>query len=419
MGFFEMHRNIQIRILTSFLTRIVGSMVFPFMAIYFSSKVGGVLAGGLLLFNTIVSLVISLYGGYIADRVGRKKVLVIGQGLMTLSYIFMAVANSPFLDSVWLTFVMMTLNSVANGLTNPAADAMLVDVSTPENRKVMYSISYWSANLSIMIGAQLGGLLFKTHRFELFLSLTVVSILTFILVTFVMVEAYEVKKVTEKRNVLYDVVLNYRTVMQNKAFMIFILATTFAMSTEFQLNNYIGVRLENEFGSRVVSLFGLNDIPVDGLRMLSFITTENTLLVVCFTLFVTKFIKRFRDDYMLYIGVALYVSGFAITSVSNSMTILLIAALIFTTGELMYVPIRQSLMADTMDENARSSYMAVNGLSFQFAKISGSLGVSLGAIIGSYGMFIVILLLGVISFFLFRKSLALFYKAGVIKDPAA
>ena len=45
---------------------------------------------------------------------------------------------------------------------NPATEAMLIDVSTPENRKVMYSINYWAINLSIAIGAIFGGYYLKT-----------------------------------------------------------------------------------------------------------------------------------------------------------------------------------------------------------------------------------------------------------------
>ncbi len=73
MGFWSMHRNIKIRIITSFLTRTVSTMIFPFMAIYFSVKLGSAIAGALLLINVIASLVIGLYGGYVGDRLGRKK----------------------------------------------------------------------------------------------------------------------------------------------------------------------------------------------------------------------------------------------------------------------------------------------------------------------------------------------------------
>lgn len=48
-------------------------MIFPFMAIYFSIKLGSAVAGALLLINVIASLVIGLYGGYVGDRLGVKR----------------------------------------------------------------------------------------------------------------------------------------------------------------------------------------------------------------------------------------------------------------------------------------------------------------------------------------------------------
>ncbi len=36
--------------------------------------------------------------------------------------------------------------------------------------------------------------------------------------------------------------------------------------------------------------------------------------------------------------------------------------------EMMYVPVRQSIMADMVPNEARGSYMAINGMVFQVAK---------------------------------------------------
>lgn len=71
--FKDLHRNIKIRIYTSFLSRVVGSMVFPFMAIYFAKELNVVYAGILLLIQVIVQFIAGLYGGYLADSMGRKN----------------------------------------------------------------------------------------------------------------------------------------------------------------------------------------------------------------------------------------------------------------------------------------------------------------------------------------------------------
>lgn len=73
MSLFELHPNIRIRIVTSFLTKLVGNMIFPFMAIYFSAKMGLALTGFLLSLTLLTQILLGFYGGYLADRWGRKK----------------------------------------------------------------------------------------------------------------------------------------------------------------------------------------------------------------------------------------------------------------------------------------------------------------------------------------------------------
>lgn len=405
MGFWSMHRNIKIRIITSFLTRTVSTMIFPFMAIYFSIKLGSAIAGALLLINVIASLVIGLYGGYVGDRLGRKKVMIIGQSIQAISIACMGIANSDYVDSPWLTFVFMLVNSLGSGLMNPATEAMLIDVSTPENRKVMYSINYWAINLSIAIGAIFGGLLFENYRLQLFIGLTVIAVITLYVMAVYMEEVYVARKVVEKKNVLKDMADSYKVVMKDRTFLIFCAASICTLSLEFQINNYLGVRLQQEFET-VHFLFG-NGFTFDltGIRMLSWISAENTILVVLCSALLIKMLKSFNDLKILYVGLFIYTIGFTILGTSNSLWILLIAGLFQTVGEMMYVPVRQSIMADMVPNEARGSYMAINGMVFQVAKMNGALGVMLGSFLASWGMSVLYFIVGMSSILLFMKAI--------------
>ncbi|MGD2276351.1 MDR family MFS transporter [Bacillus wiedmannii] len=405
MGFWSMHRNIKIRIITSFLTRTVSTMIFPFMAIYFSIKLGSAIAGALLLINVIASLVIGLYGGYVGDRLGRKKVMIIGQSIQVISIACMGVANSDYVDSPWLTFVFMLVNSLGSGLMNPATEAMLIDVSTPENRKVMYSINYWAINLSIAIGVIFGGLLFENYRLQLFIGLTVIAVITLYVMAVYMEEVYVARKIVEKKNVLKDMADSYKAVMKDRTFLIFCAASICTLSLEFQINNYLGVRLQQEFET-VHFLFG-NGFTFDltGIRMLSWISAENTILVVLCSALLIKMLKSFNDLKILYVGLFIYTIGFTILGTSNNLWILLIAGLFQTVGEMMYVPVRQSIMADMVPNEARGSYMAINGMVFQVAKMNGALGVMLGSFLASGGMSALYFIVGMSSILLFMKAI--------------
>lgn len=405
MGFWSMHRNIKIRIITSFLTRTVSTMIFPFMAIYFSLKLGSAIAGALLLINVIASLVIGLYGGYVGDRLGRKKVMIIGQSIQVISIACMGIANSDYIDSPWLTFIFMLVNSLGSGLMNPATEAMLIDVSTPENRKVMYSINYWAINLSIAIGAIFGGLLFENYRLQLFIGLTVIAVITLYVMAVYMEEVYVARKTVEKKNVLKDMADSYKVVMKDRAFLIFCAASICTLSLEFQVNNYLGVRLQQEF--ETVHFFFGNGVTFDltGIRMMSWISAENTILVVLCSALLIKMLKSFNDLKNLYVGLFIYTIGFTILGTSNSLWILLIAGLFQTVGEMMYVPVRQSIMADMVPNEARGSYMAINGMVFQVAKMNGALGVMLGSFLASWGMSVLYFIVGMSSILLFMKAI--------------
>lgn len=136
--FRELHPNIRARILIQFLSKIIGSMIFPFLAIYFTMEINSSVAGVLLLINVFVQFVAGIYGGHLADVIGRRKLMITGEVLKVFAFLGMVLCNSPFFHSPWITFAMLLIIGVAQGLVNPAGEAMLIDVSTPENRAFMY-----------------------------------------------------------------------------------------------------------------------------------------------------------------------------------------------------------------------------------------------------------------------------------------
>jgi hypothetical protein len=71
----------------------------------------------------------------------------------------------------------------------------------------------------------------------------------------------------------------------------------------------------------------------------------------------------------------------------------------------MSTEVRQSKMADIIEDEARGAYMAINGLVFQAAKIIGALGIIIGNLIGGFEMALGYLVLGIASILLFKQVL--------------
>ncbi|CAJ1315230.1 MDR family MFS transporter [Paenibacillus nuruki] len=413
MEFLQLHRTIQLRILTTFITRLTGTMIFPFMAIYFAGYLGAGIAGILLFSSLIVQLIASLYGGYLADRWGRKKVMVWGEGIQCIAFLGMMLANSPYWQSAWFTFAMVIIHSLCNGLIIPASDAMLIDVSTPETRTLMYSINYWSINLAITFGALIGGAMFSSHRMALFGLLAITGLIIWLITIFLITETYVPQTHVQQKNHIQQIkqwniissgkliIRNYHQVWKDRLFILFVLGNMLLLSTEFHLTQYIGVRLQNEFVPQTIMIWGNGQLELNGIKILSMIQIENTVGIVLLSLFLAGVIRRSkRQISWMNVAVLIYITGFAVMAFSNTLWILAGAMLLATVGELIHVPIRQSLLAQIINDQSRSSYMAVHGMGTQGARAIAALGITLGVWIPSYGMSILIAMVGLIGFLL-------------------
>jgi MFS transporter, DHA1 family, multidrug resistance protein B len=402
MNILKFHKNIKIRMAESFLGSTIGGMIFPFMAIYLSHHFGTKTAGLLLLVNVCIGIVINFFGGYFSDQFGRKKVIVIAETLRFLAFFTMMICNSPWLSSPLITFFMMTVNSICWGLAGPANQAMLIDVSKPEERKLMYTIMYWANNLSIALGGIAGGFLFKQYLFELLVSLSIAALVTWILITFFIDESYTPVKTTEKSMSLHarTLISGYRQVFRDKIFILYVLAGLLVLSMEFQLTNYISIRLASEMTQQ--RLLGWT---FGGIEMTGFLRTENTILVVVTALFATKLVEKFQDKHTLIFSCIIFVAGYAFISYSNNIWILFIAMFAATVAEVLRVPVQQNYMAYMPPEDMRSSYMAVAGLTFNLAMLICSVTVTLSAFLSSFNTSIFITSIGIIGILLYYRIL--------------
>lgn len=382
MNFFQFHRTIKIRIVESFLTSAITSMIFPFMAIYLSENFGLKTAGLLLMINVGMGIVMNFFSGYFADSFGRKKLIVFAESLRFLAFATMMICNSPWYSNPTITFCMMTVNAICWGLSGPATSAMLIDVSKPEQRKSMYTIMYWASNLALAFGGIMGGILFRDYLFELFVALTIATAVAWILITFFIQETYVPKK-TEKKSPFKHVgnlFSNYSTVFRDKVFILYTFAGILVVSMEFQLAYYISIRLEEIFPKQ--DLFGWT---VGGLEIIGLLRSENTILVVILMLFAGALASKWKDRHVLVGSCLLFVTGYAIISYTDNMWLLIIAMAAASFAEVVRVPVQQNYLAHLPPEESRSSYLAVDALTYNLSLLISSVTVTLSAFLPAIG----------------------------------
>ncbi|MGO4730714.1 MDR family MFS transporter [Paenibacillus sp. 2KB_22] len=418
MKYADLHPNIRIRIITDFFTDLTQKSIIPFMAIYLSIQIGAGVAGLLLTVNIVASMIVGLWAGYWSDRIGRKKLMVIAQTLQVVALLCLAIANSPWMDSIIVTCLMFLFSSLSSGITVPIANAMIVDVSSEHERHYVYGLQYWTTNVAVTFGALMGGLFFESFRFLLFSLVCLESIATLFILIFIIRETMD-KHVMGRADQSNDpgpsttpmqadapiqrnILKTYWAVFQDKRFMVFFTATVLAVSLEFQLDKYIAVRLKSEFTAQ---LFGSD---ISGLRMFSLIMIINTVLVALVAIPFSRWMGRFQFRSIMTAGMCLYTAGFAVLAFSNWAWLLISSAILLTIGELMYAPVRQVMLAGIIPDSDRAAYMAVDGLSYNVAALLGSIGLTIGAFLPSYVMAVLYVLMGFWALIFFRM---LFRKA--------
>ncbi|WP_049981250.1 MFS transporter [Halolamina rubra] len=160
------------------LLNVFGSgLVYPFATIHFHLEIGIALSlvGLGLLVKNVSTAVATTVGGYLADRIGRKPVMVAamaGNAVTLAGYAFVpaiAAAIDP-LDPAGAFIAVSALAGATNGLYTPAGQAYIADLTDGAERDRAYSLLKVGNNVGFGTGFVVGGLLYEWAEVTVFLA---------------------------------------------------------------------------------------------------------------------------------------------------------------------------------------------------------------------------------------------------------
>ncbi len=358
----EIPKPIKVRLITSFFNRAVSFSIMPFMALLFVKAFNEVIAGAFLIAMVFVSFITNLLGGYLADRFSRKRLLVTTSALTALTFITMAISLT--LDWMLLFMVIYAVFSVTSNLGRPAMGAIIIDATTKENRQAVYALDYWLINLSIAIGTALGGWLYVSNQLLLLWILSFTSSVLPIAYYLFLDDTPRTWQRQKLRGVITDIFTSYQLAWRDRPFVKVVFGSMCILAAEFSMGSYVAVRLADSF--EPLSFTGWS---INGVRMMSIINIENTLLVVTLTFIVQRLAKRLSPRRTLAAGLMLYTIGYVVVTSANSMTALMVFIFIATIGELLYSPVLNTQKANMMPADQRGAYSAFAGTSFAGADL--------------------------------------------------
>jgi len=387
--FFRLHRNVRLRIGVGFVQRFLDVMLVPLMVIHFSRLYGVATAGLLTVVIAAATIACTFVGGHLADVYGRRPALLIGEVGASVAFVGLALANSPLWTSGFASYWCYLFTACLAAIARPANDAMLIDVSTPDTRTMIYTINYWSINVAFVGGALVGGFLYGGYFLHLLVAAAVLSCGVAGVTWYAITETAPTLAVagSSASRGPRSMLDGYLAVLRDSLFARLFLAALCGTGIEVQIAYYVGVRLSREFDPQRLWDIGSWQLTVDGVSMLGILRAINTFLVVCLALLVGRmFGGALSDRQRLSGGLAVFTAGYMVLAVSNDPWLLIAATVAFTVGELMDIPVRQALLADVVRPEARTKYMAVYYMHYRLAMVLGSVCVSLGAVVSPLTM---------------------------------
>lgn len=331
----------------TFIDHLGGALLYPFFALYITSKfgVGMTQVGVLFAVFTLSNFFGSMLGGALTDRMGRKGMLIFSLISTSFSSVLMGLVTS--LSQFFLLALVVGAFTEAGG---PARQAMVADLLPEEKRAQGYGIIRVAFNLSAAIGPAIGGFIAGYSYLFLFIADAVISLFSAVLVWRTLPETKPAPEAGALQESMGQTFRGYGIVLRDSLFMLFLGASILTGFTYMNLNTTLGVYLRDFQG-----------IPESGYGLL---LSLNAAMVVVLQFPITRRIEGYPPMLILALGAGLYGIGFGMYGFIASYALFMLAMVVLTVGEMVIAPVGQAVVARFAPADMRGRYMAIFGFSF-------------------------------------------------------
>ena len=350
----EYPRAFWILVGSSFIDRLGSTLIFPFFALYITQKfsVGMTQAGILLAIFSVSGLAGSMAGGALADRFGRRGIVLFGLTISALSSVAMGLV-----DQLGLFYILAIFVGLLSDVGGPARQAMIADLLPSEQRTEGFGILRVVGNLAWIFGPTIGGFLAARSYLMLFILDAISSMITAAIVYRMIPETLPDSASDEEAGDLLSTLRGYGQVARDSLFLQFVLASMLMTLVYIQMYSTLSVYLRDVHG-----------LPTQGFGAL---LSMNAGLVVIAQFWITRRVSRRPPLLMLALGSGFYLVGFLAYGFVSGFVLFAIAMLFITVGEMVVMPVSQALAARFAPEDKRARYLAFFGLSWAIPSMIG------------------------------------------------
>ncbi|MEW4427637.1 MFS transporter [Paenibacillus pabuli] len=327
--------------------RMATSMSIPFLSIYLTQQMGAspTQTGIIVAVSALVGVFASFYGGYISDRIGRKKVLFMSVFGWALVFIGFALS-----DEIWLFFIMNALNGICRALFEPTSRALLSDITPPSSKLLVFNLRYAAINLGVVFGPLLGlylGLSDSNLSFlvagGVYIAYGILLIVQFIL--------HPLKQDGQSTGTTEPIRLKqaFRITSGDPVFMFVLIGTIFCV---------LGY---GHFSSTLPQFMAINPNMTDGAKWFGYMLSLNAVVVLAVQFPVVRIASRFPPVVPLITGNIMVSVSLLLFGLAQSPWMLVAAVVIFTVGEVLMFTLMDVLVDRIAKPELKGTYFGMIG----------------------------------------------------------
>ncbi|WP_062354844.1 MDR family MFS transporter [Bacillus kwashiorkori] len=359
-----------------------GSFLWPLNTIYLHGELGKslTLAGFVLMLNSAASIIGNLYGGYLFDKIGGYRSVMLGIIITLASLIGLTFWHG------WPHYpIFLTIIGFGSGLVNPAMYAFAGSVWKEGGRRA-FNAMYVAANIGVAIGSALAGYVAHISFNLIFIANTSLYIVFFFIAFF----GYR----NLADNPIGPTVIQQQTPKKyekNKKK----LTALLILSIGYALCWLAYVQWQTTIATYT------QELKIT-LEQYSLLWTVNGALIVLAQPLMSKFIQKFAKTLkiQIIIGLCIFIIAFSVASVSTVFLGFVTGMVIMTIGEMLVWPAIPTI-ADMLAPKGREGFY--QGIVNSAATVGRMIGPILGGfLVDMYGMsvlFIILLSLFIVAIF--------------------
>ncbi|MBM7621408.1 MFS family permease [Bacillus tianshenii] len=315
------------------------SFLWPLNTIYIHDILGKSLsvAGLVLMVNAGASVIGNLIGGYLFDKIGGYRSILLGISITITALIGMTLNHSWNFYIIYLTII-----GFGSGIVFPSMYAMAGSVWKEGGRK-SFNAMYVSQNLGVAIGAALGGLVADIRFDYIFLANTV----TYAIFFFIALFGY---RSIQANPTIQSTVLDHSKKIKDhtKLYALLIVCIGYLLC-------WMGyVQWQTSIATHTQSL-GIS------LKQYSILWTINGALIVLAQPLISYIVKRYIKTLkaQIMVGLMIFIASFAVAGTAEQYTAFVTAMVILTVGEMFVWPAVPTVANDLAPKGREGFYQGI------------------------------------------------------------